>query len=125
MVKQTESNLIREFKGTVIEITREKETDKFPAQYAFLIKAVDHPDWEIMRTWVSIPKTSTNESVPKMSMLGVFTQRAEAWGLTGETHQEVIYKMKDKTFMWKDENPKVDGEYIVKKDKLFPQVLVK
>lgn len=33
-------------------------------------------------------------------------------------------KMIGKTFLWKDENPKIKDEYLVKKDKLLPQKLI-
>lgn len=124
MVNLIESSQTRDFKGTVVDIKREEEKEKFPPQYVLLIKATDHPDWELQKTWISIPKTTTNTNVPKKSLLGVIIARLSTWGITADTHQETIMKMNDKTFQWKDELPKVDGEVVVKKDKLMPVQLI-
>lgn len=125
MVNLVETSQTRNFKGNVVDIKREEEKEKYPPQYCIYIKAIDHPEWELQKTWISIPKTTTNTNVPKKSLLGVLIARLSSFGLTADTHQETIMLMKDKTFQWSDELPKVDGEVVVKKDKLLPSQLYK
>jgi len=125
MVNLVETNMIREFKGLVVDIKREEGSDKFPPQYVLQIKALEKPEWGLMKAWITIPKTATNTDVPKKSLLGVYMNRLQNWGIVADTHQETIHKMLDKTFLWKDEAPKIDGEIITKKEKLVPQTLLK